>query len=124
MGLRSNISKASNRMGMDFPGAYWSIDDLRIGSSEGQVVFELNAYPSRESKQAFGTPLVPDFSFGAPEDMAVNSRLYSWQVSYPLAQVFPNGIPITEAAQKDLIYPILKEHLAAMGYVFEDVLDQ
>lgn len=123
MGIKSSLSKTSNRMYMDYSEAYWSIDDLRIDSKEGAMVFELNAYPSRESKHAFGTPLASDFSFGTPEDMAVNSKLYTWQVTYAVADVFPDGIPITEAAQKDALYPIVKANLLAMGYVFEDVLE-
>ena len=53
--------------------------------------------------------------------MAYEPRLWHWEASFKTMDVFPNGIPITESGQKDVLYQLVK---AYTKMPFEDVLEQ
>lgn len=122
MGLLADLSKESNVMGIDWNKAYWCIDTIRIDSNQQSVVIELNAYPSRESRLMQNQPLVADYGFGTPSDMAVDGILYTWQGCFSLEQAFPNGIPISLDEQKAILYPLVKDYLGLSDW--EDVIEQ
>lgn len=122
MGLLADLSKESNVMGIDWNKAYWCIDTIRIDSNQQAVVIELNAYPSRESRLMQNQPLVADYGFGTPSDMAVDGILYTWQGCFSLEQAFPNGIPISLDEQKAILYPLVKDYLGLSDW--EDVIEQ
>lgn len=125
MGLKAPITKEHNRMGIDFPDAYWSIDNIRFTNESGLsfVVFELNAYPSRESKKLMKQSISSEYVYGAPNGIAVDSILHSWSAVFPTTDFFSTGIPLYEGEQKKAMYPKVKKHCS--DYIpFEDVFEE
>lgn len=123
MGIQMNLPKNDNALYTDFPYAYWCIEDIAFLNNAGESYtrFLFNAYPSRESKQMKNYSLERTLSFGGPAAIAYNPLLHTWECSVHTADLFPNGIPITEKDQKDTIYSYVKERLDLQGYtdIFE-----
>lgn len=125
MGLKAPITKEHNRMGIDFPDAYWSIDNIRFTNENGLsfVAFELNAYPSRESKKLMKNSITSEYVYGSQNGIMVDSVLHSWYASFPTLDFFSESIPLTEEKQKEIMYPKVKKHCS--DYIpFEDVLEE
>lgn len=123
MGIQMPLDKESNSLYMNFPTAYWCIEDIRYANSDGKnyTIFDFNAYPSREAKQKQGFPIESQYNFGTAEGLAYSSRLYHWQAMFETSLTFPNGIPLSEASQKDTLYKLVKSYLDLTDY--EDVLE-
>ena len=123
MGLLCALHKEYNCLYQDFPTAYWSVDNIALGKDgDGVMVrFEFTAYPSREAKQQENT-LVSQLLFGGPVFPHVQAALYQWVGLFSAVEIFPDGMPITEAAQKDVLYPFIKEYLQLSDAV--DVLEE
>ena len=125
MGFKAPLMKNNNRMGLDFPEAYWSIDNVRYSNAEGVsfVAFDLNAYPSREAKKMMGQPIGSPYMYGTSDGIAVNSIIYSWFGQFMTSDIFPSGIPLTEKEQKNALYPKVKDYCND-SIPFEDVLEE
>lgn len=124
MGLLMKLPKEDNALYTDFDQAYWSIEDIMFanGNGEAYVEFGFYAYPSRESKARNMEPLpTPSFAFGGATGIAFSTRLYQWQETVGVAQLFPDGIPLSESAQKDVLYSYVKERCGLVDYT--DVLE-
>ena len=84
--------------------------------------FKLYTYPSREAKYLHNT-LVPnsDIQFGTSESQKYSTVLHVWSELMKAEVVFPNGIPLKESDQKDVLYRFVKEYT---GLPFEDVFEE
>ena len=113
MGLQMALHKESNFLFHDFPTAYWCIENLRYVHNSGinYTVFDFNAYPSRDAKYQNGYQIINQYGFGTAEGLAYNPRLYHWEAVFETAAIFPEGIPLSEASQKDTLYVLVKEYL-------------
>lgn len=124
MGILMRLPATDNHIGIDLEDAYWSIDNITIANYSGvsYVMFEFNTYASRNAKHLANTT-VPNtnIGFGGSERVTYSPILHKFETSFASSAVFPNGIPITEAGQKDLLYTYLKEYLSLSNYtdVFE-----
>ena len=121
MGFKARLSKTSNVMGLDWEEAYWKIDCVRIDSNAQTIVVELKAYPTREAMLLQNSTLEADYQFGTPTSESVDCVLYTWQGGFPLATVFPDGIPTSLSDQKAILYPLVKQFLGITDW--EDVLE-
>ena len=113
MGLQMALHKESNFLFHDFPDAYWCIENLRYVNNNGinYTVFDFNAYPSRDAKYQNGLHITNQYEFGTAEGLSYNPRLYHWEAVFETAAIFPEGIPLSEASQKDNLYVLVKEYL-------------
>ena len=123
MGLQFSLHKEYNSLYQDFPTAYWSVDNIALGKDGDAVMvrFEFTAYPSREAKQQENTQVSP-LSFGGSVFPHVQAALYQWVGLFSAAVIFPDGMPITEAAQKEVLYPFIKTYLQLSDAV--DILEE
>lgn len=122
MGLKYPLTRDQNHMGVDFPEAYWKLEDIQF--AKGLVAGTLKAYPSREASLREGLDLPEErwmeIPIGGPRYNHIYSELWAWNFSYPLQDVFPKGIPLDEDVQKKTIYNHIK---ATTPIKFQDVLD-
>ena len=120
MGLRKTLTKENNHLNFDFTNAYWAISDLSYDT--GSCYFRLKAYPSREAKIKDLSPVEKStLSFGGASYPVVNSALYVWEGIFPIADIFPAGIPLDEDLQKKVIYNFIKKYTAEN---FTDVFEE
>lgn len=123
MGLIMPLPKENNPLYYDFPQAYWSIDEIvmgKIGADEPIVRFTFTAYPSREAK-GMTNQMIPNIGFGGASVSLYQSALYRWTGQFRAFNIFPDGMPITESAQKAILYPFVKSFLGLTNAV--DVLE-
>ena len=113
MGLQMALHKESNFLFHDFQTAYWCIENLRYVHNNGvnYNVFDFNAYPSRDAKYQNGYQISNQYDFGTAEGLAYKSGLYHWEAVFETAAIFPEGIPLSEASQKDTLYVLVKSFL-------------
>lgn len=113
MGLIAPLLKRDNHLHVDFPDAYWSIDNIGFYTSNGITMlrFDFCAYPSREVKLDAGKTLSPALEFGGPCSQVVEPVLYRWAAEFDAGLVFPSGIPTSVDAQKEILYPMVKGFL-------------
>ncbi len=124
MGLRMALKKENNGLYCEFPGAYWCIDDIAMGkdgATDVMVHFFFSAYPSREAKQMAGetAELLP---FGGGPSHFYQPVLYRWEGLFRATDIFPDGMLVTEAAQKEVMYPFVKAYLNLTEA--EDILEE
>ncbi len=123
MGLKLTVNKADNALYADFIDAYWRIDNIVFSNANGvgYVAFELNTYPSRESANINKSPIASNtFPIGGTTAIAYSTKIRTWLASFKTAEVFTDGIPLTEAGQKDVLYALVKSYT---NLSFEDVLE-
>lgn len=130
MGLKLTIQKEDNYLYHDFIDAYWKVDSIMFTNIEGEsyVTFSLDAYPSRDSSKKMLNPI--EYSnvipIGGTPRIAYEPRLWHWEACFKTLDVFENGIPATEAEQKDVLYLFVKQYIYVLSnktVVFEDVLE-
>lgn len=121
MGLKMTLPSGLNHMACEFIDAYWSIMDL--GYDTKSCYFRLRAYPSRDAKLLNLSPVVnePKLPVGSPSRPVVDCVLYNWEASFPIADIFHEGIPLDANEQKTAIYNHIK---AYTGLPFEDVFEE
>jgi len=123
MALTMALLKENNPLYCDFPEAYWSIDDIamgKIGADEPMVRFSFTAYPSREAKYLTSQP-IPGVGFGGAAKPVYEPALYHWEGQFRASDIFLDGMPVTESAQKAILYPFVKAYLGLTEAV--DVLE-
>lgn len=124
MGLKLTLPKTDNFIGCDFIDAYWSIDNIEFGNYEGNayVTFNLHTYASREAKYLNQTQ-VPNtgIPYGGSAEGYYRTILHNWLVQTEAQPLFPDGIPISESEQKDVLYQFVKDYT---GLPFEDVFEE
>ena len=108
----------------DFPDAYWKVDSIMFTNMDGEsyVTFSLDAYPDRDSskKMLNSIEYSNTIPIGGTPKIAYEPRLWHWEASFKTSDVFPSSIPITESAQKDVLYQLVKSYT---GLPFVDVLE-
>lgn len=126
MGFLINLSKESNFMYMDYPEAYWYLDNVRTIYEQGvqKVLYDVSAYPSREVKNNEGLWLVSAYPFGYPTKSQVDSCLYRFTDKHPTAEIFPNGMPADLSQVKSILYNHFKTYLDELGVEYTDVLEE
>lgn len=122
MGLQFTLPKENNAFYTDFPDAYWSVDNISMGKDGDAVMvrFEFTAYPSREAKLNQDA-MVNQLAFGGPVFPHVNAALYRWVGLFQAIELFPEGMPIEESDQKDVLYAFVKSYLGLTDAI--DVLE-
>lgn len=124
MGLKMTISAQDNHMSYAFEDAYWKIEDIVFSNRDGVsfVAFSLKAYPSRKASKNILKPIqrTEAMQYGGPYIGAYSPCLWTWQALFKAEEVFPSGVPITESAQKDVLYQLVKTYT---GLPFVDVLE-
>lgn len=120
MGLQLTLKKKDNSIYADFEDAYWSIENIQYTTTYGYA--DLYCYPSREAKYKKGEE-IKDFtiSVGGGMSPVYEPRLYHWAFTFPIADVFSVGIPLSEDEQKTAIYNWVK---AYTGLPFVDVMEE
>ena len=121
MALSMTLTKNQNHMYEDYPDAYWVIENIRY--STDMVAAYLCCYASRECSKKNGLD-IPDWRqipIGGPEFNACKNRLWQWEFSASMAEVFPDGIPLSVNEQKTAIYNWIK---AYTQLPFEDVFEE
>lgn len=129
MGLKMTLNKENNRLFTDFVDAYWSVDEIRYTTTE--MGFVLRCYPSREAKYKNLVPMEHPFivitlengettSIGGIGNPVFDTELYRWECQLAIAEVFPDGIPVSADDQKTAIYEWVK---AYSQFPFEDVFE-
>lgn len=123
MGLSMPLNKESNYMYVDMPQAYWCIENIRYVNGDGKnyTIFDFNAYPSRDAKYMDGSHIQNQYQFGTAVSLAFKPRLYHWEAIFETAHIFPDGIPLSEKSQKDILYLLVKEFLNLVDAI--DVLE-
>lgn len=123
MGLQLTVYKEDNALYADFVNAYWRIDNIVFSNANGvgYVSFELNTYPSRESANMNLHSITSNtFPIGGATAIAYSTKIRTWLATFKSADVFTEGIPLTESAQKDVLYTLVKSYT---GLPFTDVLE-
>lgn len=123
MGLQLTVYKEDNALYADFVNAYWRIDNIVFSNANGvgYVSFELNTYPSRESANMNLHSITSNtFPVGGATAIAYSTKIRTWLATFKSADVFTEGIPLTETAQKDVLYALVKSYT---GLPFTDVLE-
>ena len=124
MAILMNLPKEDNVLYTDFPNAYWCIEGIVFSSMEGvpYVRFEFSAYASREAKYKNLAPIEATLSHGGPSGIAYNPRLHYWEAVFPAVDIFPEGLPLAESEQKDILYSFIKSYMGLSDFV--DVLEE
>lgn len=126
MGLQYTLEKNQNWVGVKFQNAYWKITNFGFGEYNNDYVvsLQLTAYPSRESsilsKSQSEVGMIS--SFGSSIRPIYESALYRWDAIFPVAAVFPNGIPSSLSESKKKAYTFIKEYLSEVP--FQDVFEE
>lgn len=123
MGLQLTVYKEDNALYADFVNAYWRIENIVFSNANGvgYVSFELNTYPSRESANMNLHSITSNtFPIGGATAIAYSTKIRTWLATFKSADVFTDGIPLTETAQKDVLYALVKSYT---GLPFTDVLE-
>ena len=119
MGLKLTLPKEKNHLFHEYEGAYWAISSL--GYDTDNVVFTLTCYESREAKLINGTAVEDPSLAGYGSCLPLfRTELYSWSPKLPIADVFPEGIPLGRDVQLTQIYTFIKEYTQLP---FEDVFE-
>lgn len=114
MAFTMRLDKANNFFKQDFENAYWRLENINIGNYDGETIinFQLKAYSNRESVLTYKTePAKARADFRGPTNIYEIPALYHWLGSFPAATIFPDGIPTSEAEQKNILYPFVKSFL-------------
>lgn len=125
MGLKLTLPKTDNAVGVDFVDAYWSIEDIAFEHNPIEKVmyvrFRLTTYPNRECKYINGQE-VPNSAilYGTSEEALYGTLLHVWTELMPASEVFPEGVPLSEDEQKQVLYEFVKTYT---GLPFEDVFE-
>lgn len=124
MAIIKTLPKEHNHMYYDFPDAYWRIEDINFGNVEGitKVSFRFTAYPNKEASLKWYEETQPMLNFGGPNGYNVENRLYTWVALFDANEIFTNGIPATEAEQRNVLYNFIKLYLELTDY--EDVFEE
>lgn len=125
MGLKLTVNKEDNSLYADFIDAYWRVDNIVFSNANGEsyVSFELNTYPSRESASMNLQPITTNtFPVGGATAIAYNTKIRTWLATFKTNEVFTGSIPLSEAEQKDIIYPFIKAYTGITDWV--DVLEE
>lgn len=124
MGLSLTLSKENNHLAHEFVNAYWSIHDLSYDTQT--CFFRLRAYPSREAKKNNMAEMAEStLAIGAQSYPVVNSCIYLWEGIFPIADIFPAGIPLDGDLQKKVLYNFIKKYTADKFNIhFADVLEE
>ena len=119
MGLKLTLDIENSYIAVRYVDAYWKLENVRYSTTE--VGAELFCYPSREASQLNLVPMPsPTLPIGAPIKNVYEPRLYRWNILADIVDIFPNGIPLDENAQKTAIYIWVKSYT---GLPFEDVFE-
>lgn len=124
MGLKLTVPKTDNALYTDFVDAYWRIENIIFSNADGisYVDFELNTYPSRDAANMNLESIDNStFSIGGPRSIAYQSCIRTWQAQFKTADVFTDGIPVSESGQKDVLYALVKQYTKLP---FEDVMEE
>lgn len=127
MGLLINIPKKSNRMYLDFPNAYWYLDNIRViydTDNNQRVLYDVKAYPSRDIKNIDGRYTAPAYSFGYPTASTVDSCLYTFTDNHVTVDIFPEGLPADKSTIKKALYIHFKQYLDSLEIAYVDVLEE
>ena len=120
MGLEYTLKAEQNHVGIEFKNAYWVVKEIKY--LEGHAFGVLECYPNRELSKLEGQKLTDweSIPVGGPTHQFHRSRLWAWEFMFPLAEGFPNGIPLDDDAQKTAIYNWIKRNVEIP---FRDVLE-
>lgn len=119
MGIKMKLHKTDNVLYADFDNAYWSIDNIIFATQNGTAYtsFEFNTYASREAKSKMLHLMEEQvFDVGGAMGLAYSPLLHTWQATFPTLDIFPDGIPVAESDQKDVLYSFIKSHLGLTDY--------
>ena len=119
MALQLTLSKENNFLYYDFIDAYWRIEDINYDTTMCNVT--LVVYPNREARDKHKS-MIQNYTISVGASLYVNyqTHLYLWNLTAPLASIFPNGIPLNENEQKTAIYNYIK---AYTGLPFVDIFE-
>lgn len=125
MAFLMDIPKTDTIFYHEFKEAYWSIDSVLFTTQEGVAYTQLIlvAYPSREAKYMDRVPLEEQaFHWGGPPAIAYSPKLHYWEATFETLDIFPEGIPVSEAEQKNVLYLYVKAFLGITDFtdVFEE----
>lgn len=123
MAIQMRLGKDDNVLYTEFPTAYWVIENISFHNSNGEGVmkFHFNTYPSREAKMMTNQPFSNVFPYGGAVGICYQPILHTFEMTIRTAEVFPNGIPITEREQKDELYSLIKAYMNLTDY--EDIYE-
>lgn len=121
MGMQKVLLAQNNGLKVDFPNAYWRIENI-IFSTEGAdfyVSFQLHAYASYESASNNDevTPL------GVGTTTIYSTVLYKWNAIEKWSVISTGLVPITEEGQKSILYPFIKSQVPYLSDAI-DVLEE
>ena len=119
MALQFTLPKECNNLYYEFVNAYWYIDDISYDTVN--CYFNLLVFPNREVRLANGNllPQNPLPIGGVPYNV-VKGDIYKWKGIFPIADIFPTGIPLDVNQQKTAVYNFIK---AYTKLPFEDVYE-
>lgn len=130
MGLKLTIKKEDSYLYHEFIDAYWKVDSIMFTNMDGEsyVTFSLDAYPSRDASKKMLEPIAYSNTIpvGGTPRIAYEPRIWHWEACFKALDVFEDGIPTTEAEQKDVLYLFVKQYVYALSnktVVFGDVLE-
>lgn len=121
MGLKYSLNSDQNHIGIDFIDAYWVIEEIKYINNNAIGV--LRCFPSREisKKEGYRYTGWETIKIGGPAFQYVKACLWEWEFMFPVEEVFPYGIPISEDEQKTAIYNWIKDYTKLP---FEDVYEE
>ena len=119
MGLKLTLSVENSYVGAEFVDAYWRIDNLNYTTTD--VWANLVCYPSRDASKFNAIEIPgPTIPVGTPVRRIYDTALYKWNAVTPIANIFPEGIPLDEDTQKTAVYNWIKSYT---GLPFKDVFE-
>ena len=121
MGLKYSLKSDQNHICLDFIDAYWVIEEIKYINNNAIGI--LRCFPSREISKKEGCRYTgwETIKIGGPAFQYVKACLWEWEFMFPVEEVFPYGIPISEDEQKTAIYNWIKDYT---GIPFEDVYEE
>ncbi len=129
MGLKFELKKELNHLYVDFPDAYWAVDNISVypEGDKTYVHFEISAYANRESRlmegQRVQEPTAKDVPFGGAVRPVYEPVLFHATQEIPASWLF-SAVPTTISEQKDVIYSYVKTMLDNAETQYEDVLEE
>ena len=124
--MKYTVTADQNFMGTTFTDAYWKLTNFGFGEFNDAfiVAITLSAYPSRDASQKTKASSEVGYisTFGASSRPNYEAEIYTWNTSFPVEVVYPNGIPSSLADAKTIAYNFIKQYLYEIP--FEDVFEE
>ena len=127
MAIQISLPAKYNYLSVDFPTAYWVIENASIGGEDDafSIHFTFRAYPSRDArKKTEAKEKVTQLPVGGSIHYAYSAALYEWDAYVKYHEVVPEGTTLSSSDDlKKILYGYVKKRLSLTAENSMDILE-